>query len=1263
MFTFIASSHTSLSESMKSAHQCNERLLHLFSLGGEALTLEAWADINTELLVLRLSRHSERACTTNTYNEVLAETCSESGFLTRSHWHHLALNVKDYMEHKHTVLEVTIILDGWRETSLKLTFNGLLIRKTRPTCLLLGHTTTSKSCAGGSWYLGSIMLFRSRVFTRERAMRLAALGPGNTGLTECEGTPPYHPNLVGLLSPRTVSCGLNWDDVLDETGGGGLKQLQDNLLLTYSAQNCSLVQIYPLVVTSPGGGMGSLFPPGQSGFRVVTTEQRASQQVPLSLHPVCLLGKGKALEAQYFRGLAAAASLLGGVQVFLLLFARVVELEASDTEQAAALSLLLRLAHADAELFSQLVDCHKLLLRILESPRCIASPVMLKAVLDACCDRSVMPQTGGELTVSNAVEAIVTNSFLLNMAVRAWKAWDSTALNLLFRALHALLRDDHPHREFNASQLNRAHLTETLLLFCKEKFLYEEKGENGPQLQAAVSCSLVELIRSLMGAPPEFSHVVFVADFLLLLHRASATYVTHSRNNFYFLLIPEDQGKSIYHSDHESKRAKIKLAQPIDPLKLNKALTNLHIKQNVGENELEVRADLESIDSNRVEEEQVSSAEQQEGLSQDYSNDSGLSFLPNMENKEQQWEKFVAEAGFENGEWQQGEKANAQSLVVEGLLLLLRDTILVLPDSMSHQVLTHVVRAEVLLTMANHPDSRVRTAVVKVLSAYLQRATDEEANKFLKMKGFHLLANQLSQFEATVELVEACVALITRCQVSLEEQPELWSLREMGALQVASFPPLLALLPRCATDTALCHNTIYFLREVILKAPQSYRPLIDCGLLESLNRTLLAVLHVPPDPSDLCGVSEQDLTVGDLVVFFVMIVGHAISLPGTQNMQVVSEVLLQLSFLERRERQRCGWPSRCAQVFRDAQCSVLEGALDRLQEKGMPLSASSRPSATILASMLSSSSDEAMSSVPPSAQVMALQGGILREVSRAEVNERCKLLLQKAVEFLLSLEPVNGHYNKSDVESSFARAIFLLLIRSLATTLEKQPKPTVRTPWQGAIWAARDTVRVLAGQLMGWLLSPRHNLRLRLFVVHTFNAEPRCRELLSSMLQSNTQLEHRFHMFFRDLAFDPTGEVSLTGSDARVFAALFSNLQTWGILPPTPRVVPPDPACWAEELALLHEVIDRQRNATAGPIEAAQLRSLQRHELLAKSVAEAAMLTTRAAVEAQNGERKAFIEHIKAAHSETVQLRAKWHRIVQQLTHERAPWFFSESYP
>jgi hypothetical protein len=58
----------------------------------------------------------------------------------------------------------------------------------------------------------------------------------------------------------------------------------------------------------------------------------------------------------------------------------------------------------------------------------------------------------------------------------------------------------------------------------------------------------------------------------------------------------------------------------------------------------------------------------------------------------------------------EGEKG----VVVEGLLLLLRDTLLILPDNMADQVLNLVVRAEYLLVMANHSDSRVRLAVVKV---------------------------------------------------------------------------------------------------------------------------------------------------------------------------------------------------------------------------------------------------------------------------------------------------------------------------------------------------------------------------------------------------------------------------------------------------------------------------------------------------------------------------------------------------------------------
>jgi len=120
----------------------------------------------------------------------------------------------------------------------------------------------------GRWYFGGMMVFRSAVFTREKAMYLAGLGPNLTNLTECEANKPK-PNFSQLFNPKTVNCGVNWDTVL-EGPSGNLKALQvtilfnlyfictilflqDNLLLTYSAQNCQVVQIYPLVVTNPAG--------------------------------------------------------------------------------------------------------------------------------------------------------------------------------------------------------------------------------------------------------------------------------------------------------------------------------------------------------------------------------------------------------------------------------------------------------------------------------------------------------------------------------------------------------------------------------------------------------------------------------------------------------------------------------------------------------------------------------------------------------------------------------------------------------------------------------------------------------------------------------------------------------------------------------------------------------------------------------------------------------------------------------------------------
>jgi len=57
------------------------------------------------------------------------------------------------------------------------------------------------------------------------------------------------------------------------------------------------------------------------------------------------------------------------------------------------------------------------------------------------------------------------------------------------------------------------------------------------------------------------------------------------------------------------------------------------------------------------------------------------------------------------------------------------------------------------------------------------------------------------------------------------------------------------------------------------------------------------------------------------------------------------------------------------------------------------------------------------------------------------------------------------------------------------------------------------------------------------------------------------------------------------------------------------------------------------------------------------------MTITRSVVEEQNRERKVLMEQLKHSRALEAQAVARWRDIAKRITHERAPWHFSESYP
>lgn len=149
-----------------------------------------------------------------------------------------------------------------------------------------------------------------------------------------------------------------------------------------------------------------------------------------------------------------------------------VELNSTEEEQALAFSTILHLVRSDSELLNQYRSDGgtSLVLRVLESSRCHIGRHILKAILDAACDSSIIIKdiSGGNPSISQNCEAVIIDPELIKGALSAWRAWAKCdTLNLLLQALLLLLRDQHSQREFNASQLNRVRIVDTILTLCK----------------------------------------------------------------------------------------------------------------------------------------------------------------------------------------------------------------------------------------------------------------------------------------------------------------------------------------------------------------------------------------------------------------------------------------------------------------------------------------------------------------------------------------------------------------------------------------------------------------------------------------------------------------------------------------------------------------------------------------------------------------------------------------------------------------------------
>ncbi|XP_023246507.1 lysosomal-trafficking regulator [Copidosoma floridanum] len=1198
-------------------------ILHMLSIGFESLVLESWLDLKSDKLILRLTRPDDKA------NRTISET-SINGMLPSGRWHHLALNLEDTILNKHSaVVEVAIWVDGWKEIRAQLPFDGLLVRKPGTTCVMVGQVGQS---AVGAWYLGNVMLFRCPVFDNKKALYLASLGPNYTNLAECilssinpdfatliasgalNGVQELKTEYENLDSNKKKSYGgakyavelcisdskVDWDSLMDATSVH-LSDLQDSLLLSFEAQKPHIVHLYPQSVASANGTLVKNLFPSQPGFRVISVpENKVSQQPPLSL-PSIAVGK---LQCQSYKGLVSSASLIGGIPVFLYLFARVVELDSKEEEQAMALSVALHLARSDSEMLTQYSSEGGafVLLKVLESRQCFSGKHMLKSVLDATCDFPILVKDaeGDSHLISQNSEAVIIDPELMKCALEAWRTWAMhNTLNLLIEAMLFLLKDQHPHREFNASQLKRARIVESILVMCKEHFLYEDVDVS---LDASTGSAIVELLRALMGAPPEFSHLVLITDYLILVHKATETYVTHSRHNMYFLLQPlEETRSSLTKSLQDSMSSET--INTLENSKLNKALANEQIQKGSASR---VPKDEEFAGENDA---------SSQGQDTSAGEDSGIAASEGS--NQQANEKQPSQAD---------KKRACQGLVCEGLLLLLRDALRVLPDSQIGSALKQVFRVELLLVLSNNPDARVRTALVKVIQVYLQRASDELVNKFIKQKYFVHLAHQISLYPGSEPLV-----------VTLENL----ALKIPG---LAAMPPVLAMIPRAAaTDVNVAKPLVSFVTELITKTSNALKVLLEQGLMESIGRSITNGAHV----------SGSSSLYRDLHVLLVTIATKLLDAPGNYHMHTVAELHVVLNYAEFKERAQCGANKSCVSAVRDAQVALFDGELDILTSKvsshsGFRLKSTASYIASISYTTALTTSSEHSDHGSRSLSYSNLPIGLnslSREPGKGELNDRFRMTLNRVVDFLTTADD-----SPSVSELQLSKRLFAILLHGISSPLNK------KSYWVNA-WSAKSALRKNTARIMVWLMGPHQSNGTRVYAVRTLMEEPKTKEILTTLLEVHPQIEQKFSVFFWDL-LQKRDEMSC--ADARMCLDLEEALQVWEL---AKKVEQNSSETWTEELALLRRELTKERNAWIENQLAAIQRMSNKFEPLAKQLTESAMSLTRTVVEEQNRERKLLMEKFKYTRSLEARVMAQWRDIIKRLTHERAPWYFPERYP
>ncbi|XP_074663000.1 lysosomal-trafficking regulator-like [Tubulanus polymorphus] len=1029
------------------ARNLTDNCLHLFSVGSKEMLVEVWADPFNGSIITRL--------TSSWIDSNVIEETKIPAVLTPGSWQHLGFMYSESLNKNKEIVTacVTCIVDGCHFRQISMKYQLLQVNPSNAS-VLIGHSMSDSEIrtTPGSWQMGNFMLFKDCI-PKETLFHLYSLGPECSTISQCDSASLKAIYKHFINQDLLLQSGLSFD-VLTGNHSIALQHMRESFLLGYlpsHAETYNLYQPQPL---------GTVKESSKTRLTDIFTSTKPHGFDALLQKPVVMdAGAMAQLVPQIYRGLTGAIDEIGGIGVFIFLYARIVENFQNEDYQAKALKLLFSLIqHHEkyAKEFSH-IGGYALLRKVMDTPKCLIGYPTLEVLLNACTSEPIVQydETNDTYSLNELKYVLVTDTDIISQILLAWRVWDKVDTDIwkmAFTALELMVREDHVHLEFNLKQFSAIDIVGSLLLIFQERI-----QEAVPSLPIPICDSVVTIIHCMMSSPPDTNMLVTICDFLLLVHPAAMTFVSHTIDGFYFTLkCAEDQAEKQrqkhvelthsfpashstpslqerYRFDSDSEQytsythleRKMSISCPPSPtLGIGQDVPGSPEKIIVGSadsgsksdggtpDRLAAALELYSLDGKKLQDiknfDEVGAAgstgstllpsnsmddiwrRAQELMYASTSSESSVdhtryatrlrrvktsdseSFVeidrssqihsPEILNPKKQlpfsdtvdqnqsilsdeWEMYPTPTSMKSVRVHVKTQETFDDIeedeiglvhVCIGMLKLLANEVVTLPDSLVQKVLGNVIRPEMLVVLAHHNASQIRTAVVKLLASFIQRATPPLVDRFVNQNGFHLLSSQLHQHVATRPLVESCLSIFFGKHHSLHEDMDPSMFLETTSLQKQTVVLAMSLLENTTYDATLCHNTLCMLSQICEAAPGLAGVMLENGLLESLCNTLMAINAINRTRPEICsinGENEKRVLIEDMEHLFSLIAVQSFGTSGIVYQQLFEDVIYMLLALEQSERKSYGNRAEACLTIQSIQYQVFQAVINDISTR------------------------------------------------------------------------------------------------------------------------------------------------------------------------------------------------------------------------------------------------------------------------------------------------------------------------------------------